>query len=412
MNSLMVHAAKYFQPSTLAGEPNPQVYEAVLHHAELAYKPVIWTLPDDFDSKERFESLVTRLDMKSSPGLPYCQEAPTNGEWLKWNGITCDPIQLNRLWYDTKLVLADEWETILRVFVKQEPHKLTKMLDGRLRLIMAAPLCVQMAWNMLFSYMNDLENEKCYHIPSQQGVVLVGGGWKDYYRQWTAKGLSCGLDKSSWDWTAPYWTLRMDLEFRHRMGRGDRLEEWRRIAGVLYRHMFEDPIIQLPDGNMYQQEVPGVMKSGCINTISTNSHCQIFVHIAANIMAGIDIYPLPVACGDDTLQHEKHTHDLHHYERLGVVIKEVSTTMEFVGHEFTDRGPKPNYLMKHLKHLEYVKSEDLSQYLDQMARMYIHTDYYDWWEYVARAVGKPLPLSRKAYQYWYDFEATNICDMF
>lgn len=370
---------------------------------EKAYESVVWILDDDFDTYDSFLRAVRRIDMKSSPGYPYCREAPTNGEWLKFNGIESDWIQLARLWHDVRLVLSDNWETILKVFIKQEPHKMKKVVDKRWRLITAAPLCVQIAWNMLFSVMNDLEIQNAYEIPSQQGMILVGGGWKQYLSQWESKKLTCGLDKSSWDWTAPHWTLRLDLEFRYRMGRGDRMQEWLKIAGVLYGHMFEDPILLTSDGNMYKQMVPGIMKSGCVNTISTNSHCQLFVHMAANMVAGIDINPLPVACGDDTLQHEKHTQNLHDYERFGVIIKEVSTTMEFMGHEFTFAGPKPNYLSKHLKHLQYMCDEDLGDYLDSMARMYVHTDYFVWWEFIARGLGKPLRMSQNSYLYWYDF---------
>lgn len=340
--------------------------------------------------------------MTSSPGYPYQREAPTNGQWLKYDGIMCDSIQLERLWYDVQLVLTDKWDTVLRMFIKQEPHKISKVKENRWRLIMAAPLCVQIAWHMLFDYQNDKEIQESYNIPSQQGMILVNGGWTLYKRQWEGKGLTCGLDKSSWDWTAPFWTIKLDLDFRKRMGRGANIEEWFKIANILYQHMFIDPIMMTSEGYCYKQFVPGVMKSGCVNTISTNSHCQMMLHLAMCIENSIPIEPMPVACGDDTLQHEKHTQDLSLYEKYGVIIKEVSDTMEFMGHTFTDDGPYPLYIKKHLKKVSYVKEEDLSQYLDSMARMYCHTEYYRFWEVLAERLNHPLPLSRTAYLYWYD----------
>lgn len=340
--------------------------------------------------------------MKSSPGLPYMLEATSNGLWLKWNGVEFDSMQVERLWYDVQLVLKDEWEHVLRVFIKQEPHKTTKAKEGRWRLIMASSLCVQIVWHMLFDYLNDIEISKAYEIPSQQGLVLVGGGWKRFRRSWVEQGTTVGLDKSAWDWTAPRWCIDMDLELRGRLGRGNRLDEWMKLAALLYRHMFDHPTLVLSDGSRFRQVIPGIMKSGCVNTISTNSHCQQFIHCLVAEEIGISYEPFPPACGDDTLQHPRHTVDLALYGKYGVVVKTVSEDIEFVGHEFTACGPHPLYFSKHLKKLQYIPDDILGQYLDSMARMYVHTRYFDIWEHVARVAKLPLPLSKAAYAFWYD----------
>lgn len=402
---MVVHSERYFKVSTQAVVPTREMQEMILYECEKSYESCVWTLPDGFLSREAFEVAVRRLDMTSSPGIPYQREYPTNGEWLHWNGVECDLIQLDRLWHDVNLVLADKWKHYLRVFIKQEPHKKKKVEEKRWRLIMAASLPVQIAWHMLFDYLNDLEIKNAYFIPSQQGAIFVRGGWKQFLASWRSRGLTCGLDKSAWDWTAPYWALKLDLELRRRLGRGDRLDEWYRLATMLYRHMFETSELVTSDGCVYRQLVPGIMKSGCVNTISTNSHCQIFIHIAVCVSAGWDIHPLPVACGDDTLQHERHTTDLSLYKKYGMQVKSVSDTAEFMGHEFRGDGPAPMYVVKHLKKVVYVKDENLLQYLDSMARMYVHVPEYRIWELVARGVGMSLPMSRDAYRYWYDVSA-------
>lgn len=372
---------------------------------EHVFKPVIWKLPDDFDTRANFDRCLRRLDMTSSPGYPYQREAPTNGQWLKWNGVETDYIQTERLWHDTQLVIAGKWESIIKVFIKQEPHKRSKFESKRWRLIMAGSLPVQMAWHMCFSVLNDLEISEAHFIPSKQGIKFVSGDWKRFLNQCENLGLSCGLDKSSWDWTAPYWTLRLDLEFRLRLARGKRLDDWYVLASSLYDGMFKDPTLMLSDGRLFKQVVPGVMKSGCVNTISTNSHCQMFIHLAMCIENDLPLHPIPFACGDDTLQHPVHTEDISLYSKYGVVIKEVSETREFMGHTITDRGPIPNYMMKHISSFEHTDDDNLYQFLDSMARMYVHTDYYEFWEALVRAMGEELPLSRAAYLYWYDFSA-------
>jgi len=399
-----VHTNKYFKPSATSAIPSDDEKASILYHMELAYDQSRWRLSDDFDSRGAFDKALRRVDMTSSPGWPYCKEKPTNGEWLRHDGISCCPVQLGRLWYDTQLVLAGKYDNYLKTFVKSEPHKKSKVEEGRWRLIMAAALPVQMAWHMLFDEHNDVEIRKAYYIPSQQGMKLPGGHWKLYRDQWLSSGYNCGLDKSAWDWTAPYWALQLDLEFRYRMGRGRRMADWRSIAETLYHQMFNNPTIILSDGALWRQTVPGIMKSGCVTTISTNSHMQVMLHLLACWTQGVSIYPFPVACGDDTLQTLAQSGDVSAYTKYGVVVKQASEGLEFVGHDFLETGPWPVCMDKHVKKLTYVSDEILPQYLDSMARMYVHTPYYEIWETLAAELHDGLPLSREAYLHWYDVE--------
>lgn len=371
---------------------------------EKAYQKAIWTLPDDFDSRETFERVVRRLEMLASPGYPYNQEATTNGQWLKWNGLHADPIQLERLWYDVRLVMNNEFQMYLRVFIKMEPHKKGKVQAKRWRLIVAAPLAVQVAWQMMFHYMNDVEIDQAYYIPSQQGLTLVGGGWSMFRRSWRERGLTGSLDKSAWDWTAPKWALDLDLEFRRRLARGSRISDWYKISKDLYENMFGNPIWMLTTGDLYKQIYPGIMKSGCVNTISTNSHCQVMLHLLVCFDANVAREPLPVCCGDDTLNHPMHLTLKENYSRYGIQIKAISETMEFMGHVFKEDGPRPSYVMKHLFKLPYTSDAILPEYLDSMARMYVHEEeLFRFWETLARNNGTPLPLSRQAYLFWYNY---------
>lgn len=398
-----MHSERYFKPSTEAFVPDQETQQRILYDMEHAYKESRWNLPDDFLSYENFVKAVHALDMTSSPGIPYMREATSNGDWLRWNGFECDQFQLNRLWYDVQNVLEGKSGALLiRSFIKQEPHKNSKAREGRWRLIMASPLCEQVAWAMLFRFHNDREIAKSYFIPSQHGIKLVGGGWKRYRSQWQTLGLEYGLDKSAWDWTMPYWCILLDLEFRRRMGRGQQLEQWYRIATMLYERMFTTPILVTSDGNMWRQKVPGIMKSGCYNTISTNGHGQSMIHCCVCYDLMVEVLPFCRSCGDDTLSASKHVQDIAAYTKYGVIIKTASEALEFVGHEFTASGPHPLYMAKHIKKLHYVAEDILPQYLDSMARMYVHTRYYYFWERMAYECGYPLPLSREAYLYWYD----------
>lgn len=405
IDSLCVHTNTYFKESKQAMTPDREMERAILYYVEKRYEKARWDLPKCWWSYESFVLAVRELDMTSSPGIPYIRESPTNGEWLRWNGLFCDDLQLQRLWYDVQKVIQPDYELFLRVFIKQEPHKIKKAQDKRWRLIMAAPLNVQVAWQMCFRYMNDVEIDNSYHLPSQQGLVLVNGGWKTYHSQWKSMNQTCGMDKSAWDWTAPRWTLALDLELRKRLCRTGMNEAWIQVAETLYHQMFDDAILVMSDGSAYQQVEPGIMKSGCVNTISTNSHCQVFIHCAIALMYDVPLDPMPRCVGDDTLctPDQSPPGIFQYYSSLGVILKSISDTTEFVGREFRDDGPYPMYIGKHVVKAMHVKDENLSMYLDSMAREYCHSDeYYEVWRLLAETLNCPLPLSREAYLYWYD----------
>lgn len=370
---------------------------------ERAYKKTIWVLPDDFLDRSAFNRALLRLDRTSSPGWPYMQKASNNGEYLGFNGIEYDPVRVEQLWIDVQWRVKNHPTWYLRLFIKQEPHKPGKVQEGRWRLILASPLDVQMLWHMLFDVQNDAEIEQAYFIPSQQGIVMPGGGWKQFYRQWCARGYDTGLDKSAWDWTVAKFLLDMDLEFRRRMCRGPKKDQWHSLAKRLYSDMFDHPLILCSDGSIYRQMYPGIMKSGCVNTISTNSHMQIMVHLMVCFDEGLNYDPLPVACGDDTLQCSYHASSVDSYARYGAIVKSASDGMEFVGHEFFPDGPRPLYLEKHLLKFCYVRDEIMPEYLDSMARMYCKDKMFDFWSAMAEELGCVLH-SREYYQYWYDFD--------
>lgn len=374
---------------------------------EIQYQRTVWLLPDDFDSEVVFRRMLLRLDNSSSPGYPYCREASTVGEWLGSDGIWYDEVKIQRLWHDVKHILEEQdEEMILRVFIKEEPHSAAKIEEERFRLIQAFPLAWQMIWHMLFSYQNDLEIVNAYHIPSQQGIRMYGGGWRQFRDQWVARGFCVGYDKSAWDWNMAYWTIMWELEFRRRMGRGRRMEYWHQLARWAYRVAFEKPKLVLSDGTLIQQRVPGVMKSGCVSTISINGHGQYIVEGCEQMDELGDIEELDiVAVGDDTLS-KRMVADVSIYSKYGAVIKSATLGLEFLGHDFRADGPYPLYLAKHMRRFMSMPDERVAEYLDSMLRMYCHDEkLFNVWMSLALALGfQEHTCSREAYLLWYDHE--------
>lgn len=386
---------------TAAVKPDLEQREKVLSYMEDWYKPCRWILPDDWFSFSRFMLVLRRLDNQSSPGYPYCRSHQTIGEWLGFDGFNYDSLKVQELWLDVQLVYRGQSDMVQRVFIKQEPHKVAKAREGRWRLIMSFPLNFQVFWHLLFDYQNDLEIKHSTSIPSQQGIWLHGGAWKNHVFRWKQMGYDVGLDKSAWDWTFPKWLLDWDLEFRFRMGHGSLMHEWREHANKQWEMAFgKGARFITTEGYELEQLEPGIMKSGSVVTISSNSHAQAMLHVLVCLDEKVNPWPYPACCGDDTLQRLDQA-SVQGYLKYGVVVKSASEGLEFMGHEFLKNGPAPLYMEKHYNKFLHIDEEFVAEYLEAMCRLYVKTPYFEVWESLCIEFGC-LPPSKWALTRWYD----------
>lgn len=377
-----------------------------LQVCEKAYGTAKYRLPEDFLQRSHFERVVRRLEFTSSPGYPYCLEASSIGEWLGWDGVFFAPGQLDRLWWDVQTFMAGHMEVLYRVFVKSEPHTKSKAAVKRWRLIICPPLFEQVTWSMVFGPGNDREIDTVGTTPSMQGMKLSQGDWKVWRLLFRQKQYDAALDKSAWDWTCHRELISLDLELRSRLltSRPEEKLRWRSLAEKLYEQAFDHPRLVLSNGMILEQVYPGIMKSGCVNTISTNSHCQLFAHIIACVREGTRPWPLPVAVGDDTLGCVANTPRVETFLTLGVILKEVGG-MQFVGHHWRDDGPVPAYNAKHLFRYLMMADELVPDFLDSMVRLYAHAAAFQrLWRGLADVHGVHLP-SEEYVRFWYDYDA-------
>lgn len=354
-------------------------------------------MADDWDSRAAFDKTLWSLDKSSSPGYPLMKEAPTVGQWLKWTPSGPDQTQAERLWQMVKQVFELGYDHYFRVFVKDEPHKVAKAIEGRWRLIIASSLPVMVSFNMAFKTMNDKLNDLLYQTPSMQGLVLCYGGWKRFKAEARALNLCMSKDLSGWDFNSPGWVFRADLELRTRLC-DNPTAQWVRLTEWLYADAFQKSKLKFSNGMVYQQEFEGFMKSGIFNTISTNSAAMYFLHVAASLRAGI---PLTVqyAVGDDTIQSPFPDNYIDELEQLGCRVKMVEHGVEFVGTDFREGPPMPMYFDKHL--LSVVQTDELSSTLDSFCRLYAHSPRIVFWRTLAQDLGVPVH-SVFYYKFWYD----------
>lgn len=224
----------------------------------------------------------------------------------------------------------------IRLFVKGEPHKLSKLIEGRYRLIMSVSLVDQLVARVLFQNQNKLEIDLWRSIPSKPGMGLsTDGQVKNFVENLATqinktpeevifnwKEHTLPTDCSGFDWSVSDWLLEDDMECRNQLTIG--LTDSCKRARAAWLKCICNSVVSLSDGTLLAQEIPGVQKSGSYNTSSSNSR----IRAMAAFHAGADWV---IAMGDDALE-SKHD-NLSVYKELGFKV-EVSEQLEFCSHIF------------------------------------------------------------------------------
>lgn len=346
-----------------------------------------WSIPPDFLTYEHFLRMVMKLEWTSSPGYPYLLNYPTNADMFQVvDGIPSkDRV---RIFYDIvmdkiKNRQADE----IRIFIKPEPLKRKKIQQKRFRLISSVSVLDQLIDLMLFDEMNQAMIGHWPDIPAKPGWSPLSYGWSHIPRGWLTS------DKTGWDWTVQSWLIELCLWLRIHLCRNINTL-WRDLAKWRYHSLFSDARFVLSMGVILKQLFQGVMKSGCVNTISDNSIMQVFLHARVCLELGLPITDTYVM-GDDVLQDKGTWTDeqinlyqshLRKYCRLKVMQRK----SEFAGFEFKGTVVEPSYSAKHafqVLHAAEAVSEDIAR---SYALLYHRSEHREWWRAVVGHLG-PLP---------------------
>lgn len=373
VKSLLVHDQVRYAVLEKLKPPTAEEEAYAVARCLEAYRKAVWKIPDDFLSEKHFRRVVSSLNMKASPGYPYCRKYPTIGNYLGYEEDTgyVDATRLQILWLEVQQRLDGAGAHPIRVFVKYEPHKITKIQEGRLRLISSLSIVDQVIDHMLFDAQNDIEIKVWNRIPSKAGWAPSEGGWSYLYQ--SLDGPHVSIDKSAWDWGMPAWVVECDLKVRQQLCLNMN-ERWQALARKRYVELFHTCELMLSNGMVFSQVYPGLQKSGTVNTIATNSRCQLLLHYVAEKRMNQRL-PEPIAIGDDTTQQcFEEASDLVPYmqilDTLGCKTKEVEDGMQFGGHEISAAGARPNYTAKHYYNLCYADEEVLGDMLDSYQRLY------------------------------------------
>ncbi|DAZ87470.1 TPA_asm: P1-P2 fusion protein [Cardamom polerovirus] len=356
MRSLRLQADRWILRSRLAIVPSATERERIIAQTVKRYGNCKSTVPQcargDTLCWKGFLNDITEavmsLQMDAGVGVPLISYGiPTHRGWI--DDATLLPV-LTQLTFDRlqKMSKASFGEMTpeqlvqeglcdpIRLFVKGEPHKQSKLDEGRYRLIMSVSLIDQLVARVLFQSQNKMEIALWRAIPSKPGFGLstdeqtrqfvenlseeVGVPPAELVNNW--RNLVIPTDCSGFDWSVAHWMLQDDMEVRNRLTIAN-TELTKRLRSCWLK-CIANSVLCLSDGTLLAQTTPGVQKSGSYNTSSTNSR----IRVMAAYHCGAD---WAMAMGDDAL--ESPNSNLNFYSDLGFKV-EVSEKLEFCSHIF------------------------------------------------------------------------------
>lgn len=337
----------------------------VLNQAEDDFAMIKVHVSDDFINYDRFREIVRSLNFDATPGYPLCRSFATVGDLFKWDGFNFSEDSVLRFWHEWKIWLENPIQFPFRMFIKDEPISKEKYDLGRWRLIFASPLYYQILDHFLFDDMNNMEMEAQWLVPTKlQWHPFWGGaeiGVSTFDRP-------ASIDKSMWDWTMLEDFVLLDKDFRKsRVLKAP--QRWYDLVDLSYKLAYEQATFVFSSGLVFEQPGIGLMKSGLLNTLTTNSHCQYFIHVLCSNKCQHRYKFWTI--GDDVLMTYPCDLYLREMSRFSKV-KKVDPECIFAG--FNLKNKEPCYWSKHYNRLLFSADEQLAEILDSYQRLYAFCD--------------------------------------
>lgn len=294
--------------------------------------------------------------LDSTPGVPFHQLGNTNAQVLEHHRSFVEDSVVSsliaaasvgeRLFTMSPVELIDNGIRFpVRLFIKEEPHKRSKIESGKLRLISGVSLPDQIKERLLGGKQNDAEIDHWRTCTSRPGIGLDDDslrGMSVVFQEMLAHGPVCSMDIKGWDWSVQEWELFMDAEARRRLMRAEKgscVDFFLRAQA----YCVSRSVYVMPNGDMIAQLTPGVQLSGSYWTSSTNSRMRAGASLVARQMAGHPVGPtVHATMGDDSV--ERHLEGVKDaLERLGHDVKDIKigyqlSDIEFCSHAWRSDG--------------------------------------------------------------------------
>lgn len=250
----------------------------------------------------------------------------------------------------------------VRVFIKNEPHKIKKVSEGRLRLISNVSIVDEIIDRLVSQPQIEAEIANYDSIPAKAGLGFTDGMSVEFYSSLPRDLELASSDVSAWDWRFQAWMFAACVELDVRLCERP-TREWTRLlrnrAVCLSNKHF-----MTSDGQAYSQANPGVQASGSFRTTSWNCKARV---MAAYLVGS----SWAIAMGDDAIEEFVPNYE-ERYREIGVEVTDYLTTselrrtsgadFEFCSHYYYPTHAVPlNWPKRLFNLLQHRRSEELLQ---------------------------------------------------
>lgn len=309
-----------------------------------------------------------QLKAEASPGVPHKLVANRNDQLLTAMGDRFNDVVLNRIEKllnisNEELVGMDRRERIdknlvdpVRVFVKNEPHKMEKIIDGRVRLIMSVSLTDKVIEMLISKHLCKIEIQNWKTIPSKPGIGFSDEDNKAVYDDvMNSEYEMYSSDVSGWDWGVKEWQILDEAESLIKLANNPS-EDWMKLLRHK-AHLECESVYQFSDGLMVAPTFKGVVNSGKLRTSRGNSWMRVRI---ADIIGSRN----SKAAGDDCV--ESYVHDAaRKYLLYGIRLKgydRIDDSFEFCSRVYTKQGSYAVNKEKMMMNLLHQNPKDFQEY--------------------------------------------------
>lgn len=295
-----------------------------------------------------YNGVVCDVNKDSSPGYPWGLSYKTKEEaFIKAGEEIYDVVNYRLNSYLTEKFefegsseaalsyVKDGFVDPIRLFIKNEPHAVEKISQGRYRLVCSVSMADELVERLLGGVQNNAEIDEWLTCPSKPGLGLSSdeqtSALYNQVKPWLDRGCVKENDVSGWDMNFKGWLYKADYYRRVSLAHGHEHAEWAKMLKGRFVCLARSILIT-SDGVVYSQTMDCLMKSGSYFTSSTNSAARV---ILATLL-GADF---AIAMGDDCVESNSMAPDMLSslYYSYGFRIKEVIPcvdTFEFCSHTF------------------------------------------------------------------------------
>jgi len=242
---------------------------------------------------------------------------------------------------------------VVKVFVKNEPHKKSKLEEGRVRLIFSVSLIDNVIARLLFESQNHSEKSVWDAIPCKGGLGLDDEGLMKINRSVVRGAVIAEIaeaDVRGWDFSFQENDFDQDLERRKYLNNSYGTC-WAKIAESHF-YCMSLKVFALSDGTLIMQLQRGIMPSGWYNTTSTNTSARAMNAYTVAIRRNRP--PWGIFMGDDGV--ERYVEGaVDEYRRLGKTVNMYSkvshNSFEFCSTKFDGRLGFPLNVDKQLNNM-------------------------------------------------------------